>query len=57
MLSVVDLVVPDDRAAVCPDLDPCQRVAVDVVPLDEASAVAEYVHAPLVAIINGVAPA
>ena len=57
MLAVVDLVVSDDGAAVCPDLDSRQGVAVDVVPLDEASAVAEYVDSSLVPVINGVAPA
>ena len=57
MLPVVDLVVPDDGAAVGADLDPCQGVAVDVVALDEAPAVTEDVDSPLVAVVDGVAPA
>lgn len=56
MLAVVDLVVPDNRAAVCPDLNPCQGVPIDVVPFDEASAITENINTPLVAIKNGVAP-
>lgn len=56
MLSVVDLVVSYDRAAVCPDLDPCQGVTVDIIPLNEASAVTEYVNATLVTVEDGVAP-
>ena len=57
MLPVVDLVVPDDGAAVGADLDACQRVAVDVVALYEAPAVAEDVDSTLVPVEDGVAPA
>ena len=52
----MDLVVSDNRAAVRPDLDSCQGVAVDVVSFDEASAIAKDINATLVAIKNGVAP-
>ncbi|TNN50387.1 hypothetical protein EYF80_039422 [Liparis tanakae] len=47
MLAVVDLVVPDDRAAVRPDLDARQGVTVDVISFDEASAVTENINATL----------
>ena len=57
VLPVVDLVVPDDGAAVGADLDPGQGVAVDVVALDEAPAVAEDVDSALVPVVDGVAPA
>lgn len=56
MLAIVDLVVPDNRAAVCPDLDSSQGVAVDVVSFDEASTVTKNINATLVAIINGITP-
>lgn len=56
VLAVVDLVVPDNGTAVCPDLDSCQGIAIDVVSFDEASAVPEYINATLVAVENGVAP-
>lgn len=56
MLAIVDLVVSDDGAAVRPDLDSCQGVAVDVVSFDEASAIPENINSTLVAIKNGIAP-
>lgn len=56
MLSIVDLVVSDDRAAVRPDLNSCQGVTVDVVSFNEASAVTKNINATLVAIENGIAP-
>lgn len=56
MLSVVDLVVSYDGAAVRPDLDPCQGVTVDIIPLDEASPITEYVNSALVTVEDGVAP-
>lgn len=56
VLPVVDLVVPDYGTAICPDLDPCQGVAIDVVSFDETSAVAKNINAALVAVENGVAP-
>ena len=56
MLSVMDLVVPDNGTAVCPDLDSSQRVAVDVISLDKAATVTENVNATLVTIKNGIAP-
>lgn len=56
VLAIVDLVVSDYGTAVCPDLDPCQGVAIDVVSFDETSTVAENINATLVAVENGVAP-
>lgn len=56
MLAIVDLVVSHYGTAVCPDLDPRQGVAIDVVSFDETSAVAENINASLVAVENGVAP-
>lgn len=56
VLAIVDLVVSDNGTTIRPDLDPCQGVAVDVISFDEASAVAKYINAALVAVKNGVAP-
>lgn len=56
MLTIMDLVVSDNRAAVCPDLDSCQSISVDVVSFDEASAITENVNSTLVTIKNGIAP-
>lgn len=56
MLAVMDLVVPDDRAAVRPDLDSCQGVTIDVVSFNEASAITKNINATLVAIKYGIAP-
>lgn len=55
VLAVMDLVVSDNRAAVCPDLDSCQGVTIDVVSFDETSAITENIHTTLVAIKNGIA--
>lgn len=52
----MDLVVPDNRTAICPDLDPCQGVAVDVVSFNETSAITKNINTTLVAIKNGIAP-
>lgn len=57
MLAIVDLVMPDNRAAVCPDLNSCQGITIDVVSFNEASAVSKDIHSTLVAIKNGIAPA
>lgn len=54
MLAIVDLVMPDNWAAICPDLDSCQGVTVYVISFYEASAVAKNIHASLVAIKNGI---
>lgn len=56
MLAIVDLVVSDNGTTVCPDLNSCQGIAVDVISFDEASAVAKYINTTLVAVKNGVAP-
>lgn len=49
--------MPYDGAAVGSDLDARQRVAVNVVALYQAPAVAEDVHATLVAVEDGVSAA
>lgn len=46
----------DNGTTVCPDLDSCQGIAVDVISFNEASAVTEYINTTLVAVKNGVAP-
>lgn len=56
MLAIVDFVVSDNRAAVCPDLDSCQGVTIDVVSFNEASAVTKNINATLVPIKNCIAP-
>lgn len=57
VLAIMDLVVSDNGTTICSDLDSCQGVAVDVISFDEASAIAENINTPLVAIKNGIAPA
>lgn len=57
MLAVMDFVVPDDGAAIGSDLDACQCIAIDVIHFNEAPPIAEYVHASLVAVVDGVPPA
>lgn len=54
MLAIVDLVMPDNRAAICPDLDSCQGVTIYVVSFDEAAAIAKNIHTSLVAVKNGI---
>ena len=56
VLPVVDLVLPYDRTAVGPDLDPGEGVPVDVVALDQSPPVSEYVHAPLVTVEYSISP-
>lgn len=56
MLAIMNLVVPDNRAAICPDLDSCQGVTIDVVSFDEASAITKNINSTLVTIKNGIAP-
>lgn len=56
MLAIMNLVVPDNRAAICPDLDSCQGVTIDVVSFDEASAITKDINSTLVTIKNGIAP-
>lgn len=56
VLAVMDLVVSDNWTAVCPDLDSCQGIAVDVISFDEAPTVTENINATLIAIENGIAP-
>lgn len=56
MLAIMNLVVPDNRAAICPDLDSCQGVTIDVVSFNEASAITKNINSTLVTIKNGIAP-
>lgn len=56
MLSVVDLVVPYDGAAVGSDLDPRQGVTVDVVTLYQTPPVSKYVHSSLVTVEYSISP-
>lgn len=56
MLTIVDLVMSDNRAAVCPYLDSCQGVSIDVVSFNEASTITKNINATLVSIKNGIAP-
>lgn len=56
MLSIVDLVVPYDGAAVGSDLDSRQGVTIDVVTLYQTSSISKYVHASLVTVENSISP-
>lgn len=56
MLAIMNLVVPDNRAAICPDLDSCQGITIDVVSFNEASAITKNINSTLVTIKNGIAP-
>ena len=56
MLSIVDLVVPNDGAAVCPDLNASQGIAIDVVAFYKTPSIAKYVNTALVPVEDGVAP-
>lgn len=56
MLAIMNLVVSDNRTTVCPDLDSCQGIAVDVVSFNKASAIPKNINTTLVAIKNGIAP-
>ena len=44
---MMDLVIPNDGVAPCPDLHSGQRVAVDIVLLQHATPIGKEVHAPL----------
>lgn len=56
MLSIVDLVVPYNRAAVGSDLDSRQGVTVDIVTLYQTPPISKYVHPSLVTIEYSVSP-
>lgn len=56
MLTIMDLVVPDNRTAICPDLDSCQGIAIDVISFNKASAITKNVNTTLVPVKNGIAP-
>lgn len=51
VLPVVDLIVPNDRITISPDLYAGQSVAVDVVVFDKTAALAENVDAALVPVV------
>lgn len=57
MLTVVDLIVSDNRAAICPDLYPSQGISIDVVSFNETSAITKNIHSTLVAIEYSISPA
>lgn len=50
MLSIVDLVMPYNRAAVGSDLDSRQGVTIDIVTLYQTPPISKYVHASLVTV-------
>jgi hypothetical protein len=56
MLAVMYLVVSNDRVAVGANLNAGQSVTMDIVVLNETAALAKYIHATLVAIVDLVAP-
>lgn len=56
VLSIVDLVVPYNRAAVGSDLDPRQGVTIDIVILYQTPTITKYVHPSLVTIEYGISP-
>ena len=47
METVMNLVVSNDRVAPCPNLDPRECVAMDIVVLEDTSTPSEKIHAPL----------
>lgn len=53
----MDFVVPDNRTAVSPDLNPCQGIPIYVVSFNKAPAITKYVNTTLVAIKDRVTPA
>lgn len=54
VLSIVDLVMPYNRAAVGSDLNTRQGIAIDVITLYQTPSISEYVHTSLVTIEYGV---
>lgn len=56
MLSIVDLVVPYNGAAVGSDLDSRQGVTVDIVTLYQTPAISKYVHPALVTVEYSISP-
>lgn len=56
VLSVVDLVVPYDWAAVGSDLDSRQGVPIDVITLYQTPPISKYVHPSLVSIEYSISP-
>lgn len=56
MLSVVDLVVPYNGAAVGSDLDSRQGVTIDIVTLYQTPSISKYVHPSLVTVEYSVSP-
>lgn len=56
MLSIVDLVVPYNGAAVGSDLDSRQGVTIDIVTLYQTPSISEYVHPSLVTVEYSISP-
>lgn len=56
MLSIMDLIVPYNRAAVGSDLDPRQSVTIDVVTLYQTPPISKYVHPSLVTVEYSISP-
>lgn len=56
MLSIVDLVVPYNGAAVGSDLDSRQGVTIDIVTLYQTPSISKYVHPSLVTVEYCVSP-
>lgn len=50
MLSIMDLIMPYDRAAVGSDLDSRQGVTINIVTLYQTPAISKYVHTSLVTV-------
>lgn len=56
MLSIVDLVVPYNGAAVGSNLDSRQGVTIDIVTLYQTPSISKYVHPSLVTVEYSVSP-
>lgn len=56
MLTVVDLVVPYNGAAVGSDLDSRQGVTIDIVTLYQTPSISKYVHPSLVTVEYSISP-
>lgn len=56
MLTIMDLVVPDNRTTVGPDLNPCQGIPMYVVSFNKTAAITKYVNTTLVPIKDCITP-
>jgi hypothetical protein len=52
MLSMVDFIMSYYRIAIGSDLDACQSITVYIIVLNQTTALAKYIHTPLVAVVN-----